>query len=181
MKTIFIYGFTGSKKDSIIAKKIFDNLLCFEYNSKLKQPLEEIAEELNLFIKSKTKNSEKVNLIGISAGGIIAAYYGKFINQKKTDKIATVCSPFHGTYIPYFYSKKRKGLKELSYNSNFLKKLYSKRLGKNKTINFYSFFDLLVPFNSGKGENPEHTWNFFHFIIQNDKRIFKKIKEFFEK
>lgn len=180
MKTIFIYGFTGSERFKN-ARKFFDNLYCFEYNSKLTQPIENIAEELNSFIRSKTKTNEKVNLIGISAGGIISDYYAKFINSKKVNKIATICSPFGGTYLSFFFPKKFKGLKELSYNSGFLKKLKTKKLGKNKTINFYSFFDLLVPFNSGKGENTKYTWNFFHFTVQHDKRILKKIKNFFEK
>ncbi len=179
-KVIFIYGFEGYKNQSKTAKSIFNNLICFEYNSKLKQPLEEITKELDDFINLKIKKDEKVNLIGVSAGGIIASYYTKFINPKKVSKLATICSPFKGSYLTIFYSKKRKGLKELSYGSDFLKKLNSKKLGKNKIINFYSFFDILVPFNSGRGENPVYTWNFFHFAIQNDKKILRKIKGFFE-
>lgn len=182
-RLIFIYGFEGYQNQSKTAKDIFSDydFLCFEYNSKLKQPIEEIAKELSSFINNKTNKDEKVNLVGVSAGGIIAEYYARFLNPKKVDKLATVCSPFHGTYAPLFYSKERVGLKELSYNSDFLKKLNSKKLDENKTINFYSFFDILVPFNSGKGENPIHTWNFFHFTIQKDKKILNKIKSFFEK
>lgn len=180
-KVIFIYGFTGSKKDSETAKKVLDNynLICFEYNSGLKQPLEEIAEELGDFIISKTKKDEKVNLIGVSAGGIIASYYAKFVSPYKVDKLATICSPFKGTYIPIFYSKKREGLKELFYSSEFLKKFNSRKMNKTKTINFYSYLDVLVPGNSGKGENPHYTWDFFHFTIHNNKRILNNIKEFF--
>jgi hypothetical protein len=70
-------------------------------------------------------------------------------------------------------------LKELKYNSSFLKKLNSKKLDKEKIINIYSFFDYLVPGNSGKGENPVHTWNFIHFTASWDKRILNNIKEFF--
>ena len=180
-KVIFIYGFTGTNKDSKTTKKILNNysVICFEYKSSLKQPLEEIAEELDGFIVSKTKKDEKVNLIGVSAGGIIASYYAKFVSPKKIDKLATICSPFKGTYVPIFYSKARRGLKELFYNSEFLKKLNSKKMNRAKIINIYSYFDILVPGNSGKGENPFYTWDFFHFKIQNNKNILKNIKEFF--
>jgi len=182
-KVIFIYGFTGTDRDSNVAKKVLDNynLICFEYNSDLKQSLEKIAEELDSFIVSKTGKKEKVNLIGASAGGIIAEYYAKFVSPKKVDKLATICSPFKGSYVPIFYSKERRGLKELFYNSEFLKKLNSRKLNKNKTINFYSYLDVLVPGNSGKAENSHHTWDVFHFTIQNDKKILKKIKEFFDR
>ncbi len=180
-KVVFLYGFTGSKKDSQTAKDIFSDydLLCFEYDSKLRKPLEEIAKDLGGFINSKTSKNEKVNLIGVSAGGIIASYCTKFVSPSKVDKLATICSPFKGSYVPIFYSKKLKGLRELFYGSDFLKKLSSKKLGKDKAINFYSYLDFVVPFNSGKGENPKHTWNFFHFTIQADKKILRKIKKFF--
>jgi esterase/lipase len=84
-KVIFIYGFTGTNKDSLTAKKVLDNynLICFEYNSNLRQSLEEISKELDNFIISKTSESEKVNLIGVSAGGVIAEYYAKFVSPKK--------------------------------------------------------------------------------------------------
>lgn len=180
MKTIFLYGFTGSKKDSETSRKFIDDIICFEYDSSLKQPLEEIAFELDKFIKHNTKKSEKINLIGVSAGGIIANYYTKFINLSKVNKIATICSPFGGTYVSYFYLNRRKGIADLLYGSKFLKKLNSKKLPKNKVINFYSHLDFVVPGNSGKGDNPVHTWDFLHFRIQKDKRIFKKIKAFFE-
>ena len=182
-KITFIYGFTGSKKDSKIAKRILSDydVICFEYDSKLKQSIEQISLKLDDFINSNINKKEKINLIGISAGGIIASYYAKFVSPKKVNKLATICSPFKGTYVPYFYSKKRKGLKELAYNSTLLKKISSKKLDKNKAINFYSYFDILVLGKSGKGDNPVCIWNFFHFTIQNDENIYKKIKKFFEK
>jgi pimeloyl-ACP methyl ester carboxylesterase len=181
-KIIFLYGFTGSKKNSITAKRIFSDFdfFCFEYDSSLRQPLEKIAGDLGRFIDSKTNNKEKINLIGVSAGGIIASYYAKFISPKKVNKLATICSPFKGSYVALFYPKRFKGLKQLFHGSEFLKELNSRKIGKSKTINFYSFFDILVPFNSGKGENPKHTLDFFHFTIQNNKKILRKIKKFFD-
>ncbi|MEK6913692.1 MAG: alpha/beta fold hydrolase [Nanoarchaeota archaeon] len=183
VKTIFVYGFKGYNKQIKSAKEVFGNLplICFEYNSNLNQPLEKIAEELSNFVNSNTKKKEKINLIGVSAGGIIATYYTKFLSPHKIHKLATICSPFRGTYLSFFYSKKKKGVRELIYNSEFLKNLNSRKLNKYQIINFYSYLDPLVPGNSGKGENSFHTWNFFHFLIQNDKKILRKIKCFFHK
>jgi hypothetical protein len=182
-KIIWVYGFTGYNKQTKTARKILDNynLICFEYNSRLNQPLEKIAEELDKFITSKTRKNEKIDLIGVSAGGLIASYYTKFISPGKVDKIATICSPFKGSYLPFFYSQKRKGLKDLLYESKFLKNLNSRKVGKNKTINFFSYLDPLVPGKSGKGENPIHTWNFNHFFVHSDKKILKRIQKFFNK
>jgi len=181
-KVIFVYGLLGYKEQQKTAKEILKDydLICFEYNSKLEQALEKIAEELKEFIDEKTNKNEKIYLLGISAGGIIASYYAKFISPKKVKKMATICSPFKGSPLTFFYSKKRKGLKQLSCGSKFLKKLNARKLNKNKTINFYCYLDPLVPRISGKGENPIHTWNFLHFIIHNDKKILKKIDKFFK-
>jgi len=182
-KVIFLYGFKGHKGHANAAKKIFgkQNVLVFEYDSDLKQTMEEIALELKQFIISKTSKNEKVNLIGVSAGGIISFYCAKFLLPKKINKVATVCSPFTGTYAAYFYSKKLKGIRQFEYNSSFIKKLKNVRLAKGKLISFWSYFDLGVPGKSAKKENPHYTWNIFHFIIQKDKKILKKIKTFFEK
>ena len=180
-KTIFVYGLEGNKSHAKAAGKIFrdKNLVCFEYDSSLRKPIEELAQELRKFIDSKISKNERVNIIGVSAGGIIADYYKKFLAPAKVEKLATICSPFRGTYITKLYSSKRRGLKELSKDSEFLRKLNSKK-SFGETINFYCPLDVLVPGNSGKGENPVLTKNFFHFLIQKDKKILKKIKRFME-
>ncbi len=181
-KIIFVPGLAGNIKQARAAKKILgqDRILPFKYDTSLKQPIEEISLELKKFIDSHTSKKEKVSLLGISAGGIISDYYRKFISPEKIDKIITICSPFEGSYITENYSKKREGVKELSENSLLLKKLKAKKV-KGKTMNFYCPMDILVPGNSGKGENPVRTNNFFHFTVHKDKKILKKVKEFLEK
>ena len=86
-KTIFVYGFEGHRGQLKVAGKIFDDLIYFEYNSKLTQSLEEIAKDLGDFIDLKTKKKEKINLIGVSAGGIIADYCLKFVSPSKIYKL----------------------------------------------------------------------------------------------
>jgi len=180
-KLIFVYGFKGNSNQAKIAKSIFSdyNFLIFNYDSNLNQSIEEIAEELNNFICKNTLPKEKVYLMGVSAGGIICSYFSKFINPKKVIALGTICAPFNGTYVPIFYSKKLGGLQELKYHSSLLKKIkYSK--SKIKEINFYSYFDILVPGKSGASKNAVHTSKFFHFTIHNNKQILNKIKIFFE-
>ena len=179
-KVIFIYGFTGCEKQARVARNIFSNyeFLVFNYNSWLKQSIKEISKELEIFINGATKKNEKVFLIGISAGGIIASYYSKLINPKKILAIATVFSPLTGTYLPKFYPRKLRGLQELRKGSKLLKCIKNSK-AKVKEINFYSLLDPLVPGNAGRGKNPVHTWNFFHFTVQNDKSILNQIKRFF--
>ena len=181
-KIIFVYGWAGNRKQEKTAKQVLKDydVSCFEYNSRLEQSLEEIAKELDGFVTSEVDKNERVSLIGVSAGGIISSYYASFVSPEKVNKVITICSPFKGAYFVNFYLSKRRGVRELSKNSPFLKKLNSKKLDKNKTLNFYSCLDILVPRSSGKGENPVHTWNCFHFLIHKDKKIFNKIKEFLE-
>lgn len=180
-KIIFLYGFKGNRKNAKVTKNFFIDyeVLVFNYDSSLKQEIEEIAFELKKFIDSSTSKKEKINLIGISAGGVIASYYQKFVNPKKVNRLATICSPLNGVKIPKFYIQDKKGLAQLEKNCSFLKKLNSKK-SKN-VINFYSPYDIIVPGESGKGENPVITDNFAHPLVHRDKKILNEIKEFFEK
>lgn len=182
-KVIFIPGFTGGKRDMFVAKKILKkyNLIYFKYNTLLIQTIEEISKELNSFIKSlKLKENEKINLIGVSAGGIIALYYAKFLNNEKIDKFVTMHSPLKGSYFAWLFPKKLRGLKQLKKNSKFLKKLKKKKTKVNQ-INFWNYFDVLVPGKSGKGENPINTKMPIHFLVQWWPAIYYKIKKFFER
>ena len=177
---IFIYGFTGKTKHAKVAKKVFSksNFLVFEYDSMLREPIEKISSDLEKFISSSTKKGDKIYLIGVSAGGVIAEYYSRVINPDKTTGVATICSPLGGTYVSKLYSKKLKGVKELRKNSSLLNKIKNSKT-KINVINFYSPLDLLVPGKSGKGKNPVKVKDFFHFTIQYNRKILIKTKDFF--
>jgi triacylglycerol esterase/lipase EstA (alpha/beta hydrolase family) len=178
-KIIFISGFTGGKRDIFLAKRILKNynLIYFKYNTFLTQSVEEIGKELRIFIKKlKLNKKEKINLIGLSAGGIIALYYAKFLDTEKLiDKIITIHSPINGTYFVGLFPKKFKGLRQMKLNSDFIK-----RLSKNKTkinqINFWNYIDLLVPGKSAKGENPIRDY-VPHLPIAYWPPIYYKIKK----
>jgi triacylglycerol esterase/lipase EstA (alpha/beta hydrolase family) len=179
-KIIYLSGFTGGKRDIFLAKKILKdyNLIYFKYNTFLTQSVEEIGKELKHFIKDlKLNKKEKIHLIGLSAGGIIAIYYAKFLDKEKSiDKVITIHSPINGTYFAGLFPKKFKGLRQMKSNSDFIK-----RLSKNKTkinqINFWNYIDLLVPGKSGKGESPMRTY-VPHLPIAYWPPIYYKINKF---
>lgn len=179
-KIIYISGFTGGKRDIFLAKKILKDyeIIYFKYNTFLVQTVEEISEELKDFIKKiKLRKNEKINLIGLSAGGILALYYAKFLDKKRRiDKIVTIHSPINGTYLTKFFPKKLKGLQEMKRHSKFLEKLAKKKI-KVKQLNFWNYIDELVPGKSGRGENPIRDW-IPHLPIAYWPPIYYKIKEF---
>jgi len=179
-KIIFVAGMSGGKKDMQLAKKILKEfeLLYFPYNTKLTENLEEYANQLKNFIdKLKLKKEEKVSIVSFSAGGIIASYYIKFLDKKKVDKIVTVCSPFRGSWIWRLFLR-RKGVQQVRKNSEFLKKIASRNIKPVKELNFWCWFDPLVPGKSAKASNSKHTFFFLHWIIQFWPPIIYNIQKF---
>jgi triacylglycerol esterase/lipase EstA (alpha/beta hydrolase family) len=182
-KIVFISGLSGKRRNVFLVKRILKNfdVEYFEYDTKLVEKIQTLAKKLKEFIdKIKLRKNEKIGIIGISAGGIIAHYYLKFLDNKKVGKIVTLCTPFKGTYLPRLYSKKRKGLQQLRSNSRLLKKINSKELAKGiKERNYWSFFDPVVPGTSGRGSNPTHTFFFLHWVIQYRFFTVLRIRKFF--
>lgn len=183
-KVILISGFTGGRRDLWMFKKVLKDfeIIYFNYNTELYQPIEEIANELWKFIdKLKLLKNEKVSLIGISAGGNIAEYYVKFLDKQKVNKIATICSPIKGSYLPKFFSKKREGLVQLQSGSSFIKKL-NKKKSPVRELNIWCYLDPLVPGKCGKGEseNSIQTLMFFHWAVGFYPPIIKKVSDFLE-
>jgi hypothetical protein len=182
-KVIFVPGFYGGKYQIWLIKIILKNfeLIYFQYNTTLKESIEKIAKQLKNFINNlKLNKEEKVDIIGLSAGGIIIDYYLKFIDNKKINKFISICSPFKGTYLANIYSLflKSKGLQQLKSNSIFLKELFKKRLNNIKVENIWCLFDLIVPGTSAKGINPKHTYFFLHWFIQYWPPVIFEIKRF---
>jgi hypothetical protein len=166
-KIIYIPGFGWHKFDYLLIKLFLHNFkVCFfSYKRKLGQEkIENLAKQLNNFIKSlKLKKSEKVSIIAHSMGGLIAEYYLKFIDNKKVDKLITLCSPFKGT--PWAFLLDKKGIKEMKPNSCFLKKLNNKKLKNVKEESIYSEEDFIVPHKSGRHLKSKLTLFFIHPLI----------------
>ena len=181
-KIVFIGGMCGSKRDIFLIKRILKefNILYFKYDSSLTKTIEQYSLELKKFInKINLNKNEKIKIVSFSAGGIIAEYYLKFVDNDKVDKIIAVCSPFKGSWLPLIYPRKMRGLQECKKNSIFLKKLRAHKL--KETIGektFWCLFDPIVPGISARGENPEHTFFPLHWIIQFWPPLIYKIRKF---
>ncbi len=182
-KVIFIPGFTGGKRDMVLFKAFLSNynVIYFDYDTGLNDKIEDIAKSLKRFIDKLKLKTEKVNIVGVSAGGIIADYYLKYIDNKKVKSFVSICSPFGGTYLTYLFSKKRKGLMQLTPKCGFLKRLSSKKLRHIRKESIWCYLDPLVPGTSGKSENPKHTLFFLHWIIQWWPVLIFEAKSFLDK
>jgi esterase/lipase len=183
-KVIFLPGFSGGKRDffliKLILKKDFEPLF-FKYDTWLKEPIEKISKKLRKFIENlNLKKGEQIFIVGLSAGGIVAEHYCKFLDKGETKKLVTVCSPLKGTYLSGLLSKKRPGLKQLKKDSNFLKNL-EEGATEIKQLNIWCYLDPIVPGTSGRGDNPLRTFFFLHWIIQYWPPVIIKIKNFFKK
>ena len=178
-KIIFVCGMGGGKRDMFLIKNILKEfkIIYFPYDVWLNETIEQSAKKLKIFI-DRLNLKEKVSIISVSAGGIIAEYYLKFLDNKKVNKIVTVCSPFKGTWLTKFFFRKHKGVQELRKNSNLLKKLRNKKLKNVKELNFWCYFDPIVLGTSAKGNNPKHTLFPLHWIIQFWPPVIYKIRQF---
>jgi triacylglycerol esterase/lipase EstA (alpha/beta hydrolase family) len=181
-KIVFIPGLLGGPRDLWVIRPMFKNfeIIPFYYNTTLKEPVEKIAKQLDKFINNlNLKKGEKISIIGLSAGGVIADYYLKYINNKRVDKFVSICSPFKGSYLAHL--TKIANHKNYRLNSKFLTELSKKKLKNVKVKNIWCFFDYLVPGTSGKGTNPQHTYFFFHPFIEYWPPIILDIKKFLER
>ena len=183
-KVIYIPGFTGGRRDMQGFKDALKDfqLIYFDYDTFLKEPLEETAEKLEKFIDGINWNDgEKGAIIGMSAGGVIADYYLKCLKNGRIDKFISLCTPFKGTYWAAIPTK-RKGLAELRINHPFLCKLAEKRLENVEEENVYSPFDLVVvPGTSARGMHPKVCYFPIHPLMEFWPEAVKDIKEFLEK
>ncbi len=180
-KVIFVCGMSGGKRDMFLIKHILKdfNVIYFPYDVWLNETIEQSAKRLEKFVNELNLNKkEKISIVSVSAGGIISEYYLKFLDNKKVDKIVTLCSPFKGTWLAELFFKGNKGLRELRKESPLLKKIQNKKLKNIKELNFWCYFDPIVPGKSARGENPRHTLFFLHWIIQFWPPVIYKIKEF---
>ena len=97
------------------------------------------------FILNNLEADSKFVLIGFSMGGIICRYYLQELGGiKRVEKLFTISSPHHGSYLSYFYPGK--GMKQLRPRSEFLKNLETKEL-LLKSLNLFSYrtpLDLMI-------------------------------------
>jgi triacylglycerol lipase len=155
---LFIHGFAGGKYEfrpiiNHLKNKGFSKFYQFTYKKRFCQiPIRVIAKQLSDFVTSNI-SEDKIDIIGISQGGIIAEYYLKHFNKKEIRTLFTLCTPHKGSIMAYISGKPgfidlRPRSKVLIEAEEFMKK------SKTKLFSVYTPFDLMV--FPGWNANPGH-------------------------
>ena len=143
---LFIHGFGGGRYEfqpiiRFLKKKGFTRFYEFTYPKKHGEvSLTEISRKLGEFVKKEVKE-KRINIIGISQGGIIARYYFQNNKQKKIDRFITLCAPHKGSLMGYLLS--RPGFLDLRPKSKILEEIKKKK-DKMEYFCVYTPFDLMV-------------------------------------
>tara|TARA_Y100000310_G_scaffold85798_1_gene82624 strand:- start:10122 stop:10691 length:570 start_codon:yes stop_codon:yes gene_type:complete len=185
-KVIFISGYNGHKYDPFLIRLFLGRkfkILFFNHNMSFgKIKIEKFAKQLQGYVnRLKLEKGEKLSIIGYSVGGLIAEYYLKFLDNKKVDKLITLCAPFKGSPMASIFFSDRNGMKEIQKSSGFLKKLNKKKLNKIRSESIYCEEDIVVPNKSSKRGKSIRSYFFIHIIIQFWPPAILKIKRFLEK
>lgn len=75
------------------------NFYVFAYD--WRKNVESIADDLDIYINSKTNGSEKVKILSYSLGGLVSRIYSQKYGLSKVDVLLTVASPHFGTSKVY--------------------------------------------------------------------------------
>ncbi|MBK7631734.1 MAG: alpha/beta fold hydrolase [Ignavibacteriales bacterium] len=150
MNIVLVHGFISTGKIFFYIKKKLEaqGHNCFAPTLKpidAKYGIEDLAIKLKDKIEQNLEPDSKFILIGFSMGGIICRYYLQELGGiERVNKLITISSPHHGSYLSYLYPGK--GIKQLRPNSGFMKSLKEKEHLLNG-LNIYSYrtpFDLMI-------------------------------------
>jgi pimeloyl-ACP methyl ester carboxylesterase len=183
MKIVYVPGFLEGREQLPILRYVLakHKVIYFDYDTSLKETIPKLAMQLKYFINNlKLEATEKIALIGYSAGSTIAEYYLKFIDSKKVSKFILVCSPIEGTFLANIFPKNRKGLQQVKPKSKFLADLAKKKLPGVKKTSFYCPFDIITPGTPVKHENSVKTFYFLHVFAPCWPTIILKIRKLLE-
>ncbi len=93
--------------------------------------IDDLAKQLDGFIKNNFSDDQKIDLVGFSMGGLVCRYYIQRIGGlSRTEHFITISSPHNGSWLAYFLCNK--GVKQMRPHSEFLKDLNSDILVLNK-------------------------------------------------
>jgi pimeloyl-ACP methyl ester carboxylesterase len=165
-KVVFIHGlFFTSYRDESYFRPVLEKkgIKCYFFNYKHRFgniKLEKISEEFDLFLSENV--GKDFILVGISQGGLIAAYWLEFRGGKeKCRNCITVCTPFHGSYLAnlsYFPFSPFTGIQEMPPQSSFLVGLLD-RINKSK-VHYYCIWDpfdkIVVPGKNARLRNAKN-------------------------
>lgn len=86
--------------------------------------LDELAHQIADYVETHFKLSQKINLVGLSMGGLVSRYYVQRLGGvKRVKRLITISSPHNGTWMAYLLPLK--GCQQMRPNSVFLQDLNS--------------------------------------------------------
>ncbi len=141
---LLIHGFGGGRWEYQILARAFHRqgvkTYQFTYQEKFGSvSLVKIAEKLASYME-KRRNEEKIVTVGLSQGGIIAAYWLEFLGGKKYCQCCwTICTPFSGSLLSYLLPLP--GLVELRPESSLLQSL--KQAMTKSSVNYLGIWNPL--------------------------------------
>lgn len=150
MNIVLVHGFISTGKIFFYIKKKLEaqGHKCFAPTLRpidAKYGIEDLAIKLKNEIENNLEPNTNFALIGFSMGGIICRYYLQELGGKdRVNKLFTISTPHHGSYLSYIYPGK--GMKQLRPDSSFLKNLETKeeQLKDLKRFSYRTPFDLMI-------------------------------------
>ncbi len=167
-----------------LKRKGFKRVFLFTY-SPLWRDIPHFAEQLAQKVNEITRRCETdhVDLIGHSMGGLVARYYINFLGgEEKVERLITLGTPHHGTILGALSSfisgaqmrPQSKFLSRLAENDNILEAV--------KVCSIYSDFDqIIIPWESsvleGKNRINRKVPDLGHAGLVYSRRVYKEIIE----
>lgn len=160
---LMIYGFGATRRTLAILENRLkqDGYTIFSLNlggligTFNTSSIEETARHIDSKIESLYKKHNikgRMSIVGHSKGGLIGQYYTKFLNGKRVRALITLGTPHNGNpwamlaaYTPVGFICK--SLKQMSPNSDFIKRLKERSFPKHvKVYSIYSKDDTVCPY-----------------------------------
>ncbi len=143
--------------------------------------IDELAQQLDIFIKEKIQPNQKFDLIGFSMGGLVSRYYIQQLGGiSRIEHYITISTPHHGTGTAYFLNNSAG--KQMRMNSEFMDCL-NKEIEQLKLLKFTSIwtpFDLMIiPASSSHVSigNEYKIKCFTHWLMLNNHTCMQILKE----
>ncbi len=137
--------------------------------------IDELALQLEEFVKNNFKPDQKLDLVGFSMGGLVCRYYIQRLGGlSRTDHFIEISSPDNGTLMAYMLNNK--GAKQMRFKSSFLTDLKrdEEMLNQLKITSLWTPLDLsVVPASSSilKTGNDVKIWCPLHFLMVYNRTI----------
>lgn len=108
-------------------------------------PLEQLAEQVADYIDKTFSSDEKLDLVGLSMGGLVSRYYVQRLGgMARVQRLVTLGTPHHGTWIAYLSNQR--GCVQMRPRSDFLQRLNQNAamLDQLKFTSIWTPFDLMI-------------------------------------